>query len=215
MFVAVAMAGAMAAMVQGTASASAAPAHRLGPARSAAGSRLSLSQAPAGLQAAVRRTLGVAGGSAFQQAKLTASDAASGDSFGDSIAIDGSTAVVGAYNKNSDTGAAYVFVRSGSAWSQQAKLAARGTSGESLGWSVAIYGSTAMLGAPSNHFDTGAAYMFVRSGSAWSQRAKLTAADAASGDDFGLLVALYGSTAVVGAPYKTSNTGAAYVLVSV
>ena len=131
------------------------------------------------------------------------------------MALYGSTAVVSAPHENSDTGAAYVFARSGTAWSQQAKLTARGTSGESLGWSVAIYGSTAVLGAPSNQFDTGAAYVFARSGTAWSQQAKLTAADAASSDDFGGSVALYGSTAIAGAPYKNSNTGAAYVFVSV
>ena len=158
----------------------------------------------------------VRSGSAWsQQAKLTAADGGSGDLFGSSVAIYGSTVLVGAPGANSFTGAAYVFARSGTAWSQQAKLTARGTSGESLGWSVAIYGSTAVLGAPSNQFDTGAAYVFARSGTAWSQQAKLTAADAASSDDFGGSVALYGSTAIAGAPYKNSNTGAAYVFVSV
>jgi len=150
-----------------------------------------------------------------QQAQLAATDGAVGGLFGSSVAIYGSTALVSAPHENSDTGAAYVFARSGTAWSQQAKLTARGTSGESLGWSVAIYGSTAVLGAPSNQFDTGAAYVFARSGTAWSQQAKLTAADAASSDDFGGSVALYGSTAIAGAPYKNSNTGAAYVFVSV
>jgi hypothetical protein len=150
-----------------------------------------------------------------QQAKLAPTDIALGDLFGWSVAIYGSTALVSSPGKNSDTGAAYVFARSGTAWSQQAKLTARGTTNESFGWSVAIYGSTALVSSPSKNFDTGAAYVFARSGTAWSQQAKLTAADAVSGDDFGLSVALYGSTAVAGAPYKNSNTGAAYVFVSV
>ena len=72
----------------------------------------------------------------------------------------------------------------------------------------------ASLGAP-GETSPGAAYVFTRSGTAWSQQAKLTATDAVSGDDFGLSVALYGSTAVAGAPYKNSNTGAAYLFVSV
>ena len=72
---------------------------------------------------------------------------------------------------------------------------------------MAISGSTAVVGAPGKNSNTGAAYVFTRSGSTWSQRAELTAADGAAGDGFGYAVALSGSTAVVGAPYKS----AAYV----
>jgi hypothetical protein len=141
---------------------------------------------------------------------------ASGDIFGQSVAIYGSTAVVGAPYKNSYTGAVYVFVRSGTAWSQQAKLtAADGASRDYFGISVAIYGSTAVVGAPGKNSNAGAAYVFVRSGTAWSQQAKLTAADGASGDNFGFSVAIYRSTGVVGALGKNSNTGAAYVFVMV
>src|SRR5579862_3521400 len=95
------------------------------------GSQLTLSQAPAGLQAAVRRVLGVhpmLGASPPQQAELTASDAAAGAQFGSSVAISGSTAVVGAPFTNSSagagSGAAYVFVRVGNSWLQQAELTA-------------------------------------------------------------------------------------------
>jgi FG-GAP repeat len=151
-----------------------------------------------------------------QQAELTASDGASGDNFGWSVAISGSTAVVGAPYKNSGTGAAYVFVQSGTAWSQQAKLTASdaGASDE-FGYSVAISGSTAVIGTPGKNSWTGVAYVFVRSGTAWSQQAELTAADATQHDHFGWPVAIYGSTAVLGAPYKNSGTGAAYVFANV
>ncbi len=77
------------------------------------GSGRTLAQAPAGLRAAVRRTLGVpatSAGSAIQKATLIASDGAAHDTFGWSVAVSGSTAVVGAPGKNSFTGAAYVFV---------------------------------------------------------------------------------------------------------
>lgn len=58
--------------------------------------------------------------------------------------------------------------------------------------------------------------MFMQSGTSWLQRAKLTASDAAGGDEFGYSVAIYRSTAVVGAPpYKNFNTGAAYVFANV
>ena len=215
---------------------------------------MTLARAPAGLRAAVRRTLGlpaVPASSAFQQAKLTAADAAASDKFGLSVAISGSTAVVGADGKNSGTGAAYVFMRSGTAWSQQAKLTAAGAAatvrhlggdlrvhrrggralatkpgpgrrmcssgrgrpgpsrpkltasdaaaGDAFGCSVAISGSTAVVGAPGKNSKRGAAYVFMRSGTAWSQQAELTASDGAAGDAFGSSVAISGSTAVVGA----------------
>jgi FG-GAP repeat len=152
--------------VPGVASASMAPPHRLRPGVFAAvGSKVSLALAPAGLQAVVRRTLGAPAaraGSAVQQAKLTASDGASGDNFGVSVAISGSTAVVGASFKNSQTGAAYVFVRSGTAWHQQAKLTASdGASRDFFGGSVTLLASTAVVGAPGNNSGTGAAYVYV------------------------------------------------------
>ncbi len=151
-----------------------------------------------------------------QQAELTAADGAANDYFGTSVAISGSIVVVGAPSKNSSTGAAYVFVRSGTVWSQQAGLtAADGASGDSFGTSVAISGTTAMVGAPNEDSSTGAAYVFARSGTAWPQQAKLTAADATTGDQFGYWVGISGPTAVVGAPNRNSGTGAAYAFVNV
>jgi hypothetical protein len=140
-----------------------------------------------------------------QQAELSAADAASGDIFGFSVAISGSTAVAGARNKNSFTGAAYVFAVP----SQQAELTAADAAAEdTFANSVAIWGSTAVVGAPFKNSETGAAYVFVRSGTAWSQQAELTAADGASGDSFGTSVAISGTSAMVGAPDKDSSTGA-------
>jgi hypothetical protein len=168
---------------------------------------MTLAQAPAGLQAAVRRALGpsAASSSVSQQAELTATDGASGDQFGDSVAIYGSTAVVGAPLKNSSTGAAYVFVRSGDAWSEQAELTPSGAAGfDQFGSSVAIYGSTAVIGAPLQNSSTGAAYVFVRSSAGWSQQAELTAPD---GGSFGSSVAISGSTAVIGSPSTNSSAG--------
>jgi len=204
----------------GIASASSA-AHR--PARhrvhAAAGSGLTLAQAPAGLRSAVRRTLGTpapSAGGAFQKAELTAADGAAHDNFGWSLAVSGSTAVVGAYGKNSSTGAAYVFVRSGSTWSQQAKLtAADGAPRDSFGSSVALSGSTGVVGADANSSSTGAAYVFTRAGGTWTQQIKLTASDGAPGDNFGNSLAIANSTAVVGAPDNNSGIGAAYVFVNV
>jgi uncharacterized protein (DUF2345 family) len=178
---------------------------------------MTLAQAPKGLQAAVRATIGGPSGprsGSGQQAELMASDGDFHDEFGYAVAISGSTAVVGAPDKRSAKGAAYVFVQSGSTWVQQAELAAADAArGDEFGLSVAISGSTVVVGAPYKHSYKGAAYVFVRSGSTWSQEAELAASDRARGDLFGIPVALSGDTAVVGAPYKHSRTGAAYVFV--
>ena len=129
------------------------------------------------------------------------------DAFGISVAISGDTAVVGA-NENdvpvSNSGSAYVYVRSGSSWSQQAKLTASdAASSDEFGISVAISGDTVVVGAKWDNApalsNSGSAYVFVRSGSSWSQQAILTASDAASSDEFGISVAIHGDTVVVGA----------------
>ena len=165
-----------------------------------------------------------------QQAELTASDGAEGDYFGGSAALssDGNTALIGAYFKtvsgNTYQGAAYVFTRSGSTWSQQAELTANdGASGDYFGTSAALSsdGNTALLGAKwkaiSSNSGQGAAYVFTRSDSTWSQQSELTANDGAKNDGFGYSVALAsdGNTALVAAIYKKVSAnyqqGAAYV----
>jgi len=145
-----------------------------------------------------------------QQAVLTAAMPAGNSAFGWSVAMTDSTAVVGSPTANSEAGAAYAFVRSGTKWSQQAELtAADAASGNQFGYSVAMSGSTAVIGSPDS--SAGSAYAFVRLGTTWSQQAEMTASDAASGNQFGSSVAISGSTAVIGAPYRNSETGAAYV----
>jgi hypothetical protein len=164
------------------------------------------------------------GGVWTQQAKLTALGAAAGDLFGDSVAVSGETAVIGADYDNhaggSDAGSAYVFVRSGGVWTQQARLAASdAAASDHFGVSVAIAGETAVIGA---YYDddggssAGSAYVFVRSGGVWTQQAKLTASDAAASDYFGRSVAVSGDTAVIGAYGDDdggSSAGSAYVFV--
>ena len=181
-------------------------------AHAAAGSGLALAQAPAGLRTAVGRTLGLPDVRTCQQAELTAADGAAGDRFGISVAISGSTAVVGADGRNSYTGAVYVFVRSGKSWSQQAELtAADGAGGDVFGYSVAISRSTVVVGALGTA-NNGAVYVFVRSGKNWSQQAELAAPDGDAENAFGWSVAISGSTVVVGNG-DNPNSGAVYVFV--
>ncbi|MSQ08671.1 MAG: hypothetical protein EXR44_05165, partial [Dehalococcoidia bacterium] len=147
-----------------------------------------------------------------QQQKLTASDGAANDFFGYSVAVSGDTAVVGAWGDDSAKGSAYVFTRSGSTWTQQQKLTASdGAAIDYFGYSVAVSGDTAVVGAYGDDSYKGSAYVFTRSGSTWTQQQKLTASDGAANDYFGGSVAVSGDTAVVGAYGDDSEKGSAYV----
>jgi hypothetical protein len=117
-----------------------------------------------------------------QQAKLTADDGAAKDGFGGNVALSGDTAVIGAMFQDSrgdNSGSAYVFTRSGTTWNQQVKLtAADGAKGDAFGQSIALSGDTVVIGAPHDDDkgnDAGSVYVFTRSGTTWSQQAKLTA----------------------------------------
>ncbi len=166
-------------------------------------------------------------------AKLTASDGAEGDSFGHSVAVNGSTAVVSAYqddddNRGDDSGSAYVFTKDSSGkWTQQAKLTASdGAAGDEFGISVAVDGDTVVVGAQKDDDDnrgddSGSAYVFVKPAGGWAnatETAKLTASDGAAGDLFGISVAVDGDTVVVGAQKdddddRGDDSGSAYVFV--
>ena len=157
-----------------------------------------------------------------QGAKLTGGGEESGEGFfGVSVSLssDGDTALIGAPGDSGYLGAAWVFTRSGSTWTQQgAKLTGAGEeSGEGrLGYSVALSGEgeTALVGGRSDHEGAGAVWVFARSGSAWTQQgAKLTAGEASAKGEVGYSVALSGNgdTALVGAPRNDGYAGAAWV----
>ena len=149
----------------------------------------------------------VRNGSAWtQQAHLTASNPHLLDNFGVSVAISGDTVVVGAYGESSSAGAAYVFVRNGTSWNDQAFLkASNSDANDQFGGSVAISGDKTIVGAFGESSNAngvngsqadngaplaGAAYVFVRNGSTWSQQAYLKASNSDAGDSFGFAVAL-------------------------
>ena len=145
--------------------------------------------------------------------KIQASDKATGDRFGESVSISGDYANVGApYGDGNlvDTGAIYIFTRSGTSWTQQAKLKASDAivDGDALGYSVGISGNYAIAGAYRHVAETGAVYIFVKNGTSWSDHQKLTVSD---GGRFGWSVAIDGDYAVCGSPTSNSNTGAAYI----
>ncbi|RWX44711.1 FG-GAP repeat-containing protein [Candidatus Electrothrix aarhusensis] len=150
-----------------------------------------------------------------QQQKLTADDGVARESFGYSVSLSGDTAFVAVPGGNNGLGSVYVFVRTGSIWSQQQKL----TTDDCFGRLVSISGDTALVGAPYYHDMVcpglrSAAYVFVRSGSTWNMKQKLTADDAADAY-FGESVSISDDTVLVGAydSYSGSDSGSAYVFV--
>ena len=165
-------------------------------------------------QSAYHAVSAAAGSAWGQTAEITEPNFAKGDNFGQSVSISGNTMVVGALVANSDTGAAYVFTRSGSAWTPTAELTASdGAAGAEFGVSVSIDGNTIVVGALgakmiNGQRNPGAAYVFTGSGSAWTQAAELTASDGVANNLFGYSVSISGNTVVSGAP---GGLGAAYV----
>jgi hypothetical protein len=151
------------------------------------------------------------------QSRLDAGDGGGADYFAASVAIRGDTAMVGMPNDDTpagrDTGAAYVFARTGTFWNFQARLNQNAaTTGDQFGFAVALSEDAALIGSPEALRPTGAfegsAYIFRRNGAAWSQQAKLIASDRAMADGFGASVALNNNTALVGVPSDNGKFGA-------
>lgn len=160
-----------------------------------------------------------------EEAKLTASDAASGDRFGSSVAVSGDVAVIGAVgddDQGNSSGSAYVFRFGGVDWIQEDKLTAYDCAAfDYFGGAVAVDGDVAVIGAKDGHFlseDCGAAYLYRFSGITWIREARLEATDCDAQDQFGGSVSISGNVAVVGArnegdtsPTTDNGYGAAYV----
>ncbi len=156
-----------------------------------------------------------------EQAKLLASDGNTNDYFGYSVSISGDYAIVGAVyddDNGTNSGSAYIFKRSGTSWSEQAKLTASdGAAGDEFGVSVSISGDYAIVGAYKEDYNganSGSAYIFKRSGTNWSEQAKLTASDGFDYDEFGGSVSISGDYAIVGAwgdDDSGINSGSAYI----
>lgn len=162
---------------------------------------------------------------ATESAKLTASDGKPGDAFGNSVSINGDTIAVGAFfaedsSGNDFAGKAYVFERPNGGWRGKLTQTAELTASDSqllnyMGASIAVSGNTVVAGAYGHNNFQGTAYVFVESGSGWTnmtQTAELTASAGKSSDDFGFSSAISGSTVVIGAP-NVAGKGTAYVFI--
>ena len=161
------------------------------------------------------------GTSWIEEAKLTASDGTAGDRFGRTVSLSGDRALVGAsYDDDNGTnsGSAYLFVRSGTSWTEEAQLTdSDGEANDHFGSGVSLSGDTALVGASGLFVDPveGKAFVFVRSGTTWTEEAELTASDGALQDLFGGSVYLSGDTALVTASGDdhAAGSGSAYVFV--
>jgi hypothetical protein len=188
------------------------------------------------------------GGQWQEEAYLKADNLAGLDRFGASIALEGDVLVVGAPGEDSgnpadpdsnslaNSGATYVFRRTGTAWQQEAYLKASNLGvGDAFGADVALRSDVLVVGAtgedsasaadPANNAapNSGAAYVLRQNGDIWQEEAYLKADNAGGGDAFGTSVALDGGLVVIGAPGEASSdpgngndndaggSGAAYV----
>ncbi|MEW6038307.1 MAG: hypothetical protein AB1648_08675 [Pseudomonadota bacterium] len=155
-----------------------------------------------------------------KSATAFASDGSGTDRFGFSVAVSGDTAVIGAPTDNfgggSNRGTVDVFLRTGGVWARQQDhlVPTSRNNSEYFGYAVAVHGDTLLVGAPRFSSSKGRVVVFTRSGSSWSQQQVLIAGDAANSDFFGASVAVYGDTAVIGAPgddNTQTNQGSVYV----
>ncbi len=157
-----------------------------------------------------------------EQQKLVAADGSAGDYFGCSVALDSSSAIIGAHRadigSNTDQGAAYIFRFAGSNWLEQAKLsAADGQAGDQFGCSVSISGLYALIGARNSSTgksSSGSAYAYQWDGIDWIEKAKLVSDDASDGQKFGAAVSISGKDALISAPGDGEmgpSAGAAYL----
>lgn len=154
---------------------------------------------------------------------LRASNAGAGDGFGRAVAIHGDTIVVGADTEDgvgdamTDAGAAYVFVRAGGVWTEQAVLrGSTGAAGDCGGRGVAVWGDVVAVGAECKSFNTGAVYMFRRAGTTWAETQIVTPDNPSQNDHFGEPLQLWEDTLLVSADLEDTtagDSGAAYVFV--
>lgn len=145
-----------------------------------------------------------------EQAKVAPSDGQAGDQFGDAVALDDNTLVVGTFLHDGGRGAVYVYVRDGETWSEQAKIVNPGGQLDRFGSRVAIDLDTIVVGASGRSTTSGVVYVFTRSGTTWSLQQTLSG-NATNGDDFGYSLSIEGDTLAVGARGTTSDVGSAFL----
>jgi hypothetical protein len=157
-----------------------------------------------------------------QEAKIIAADGGINDQFGSALAMVGDTVLIGAPHDSVggvSKGSAYIFIRNGTNWVQQAKLfSPDGSTFDEFGYSVSINSYFALIGCPGDDIgantNQGSAYLYTRTGSAWTLTKKLMATGAAAGDEFGRSVSIDLNFAIVGSPKDdrvAADNGSAHI----
>lgn len=152
-------------------------------------------------------------GAWIEAERLMPSDGEPQNRFGRSLALEGTTMLVGATSRAKSTGGAYIFEREANgAWRETALLQAEdGAEGEALGRVVALRGDFAFVSSLATNDRAGGVYVFRRDASGrWHQHAKLTASNAMPGDFFGAALGVDGEHLLVGAPLSNGRTGTVY-----
>lgn len=144
-------------------------------------------------------------------AELKGSHTGTQDDFGTSVAVSGTTAIVGA--TGSKGGRAYVFTKTTAGWKKTGELISA-TVGGCFGTSVAISATTAVVGDACYAGDAGRAYVYDKTPVGWKQVTVLKGSDTVAGDKFGYPVAISGATIVIGAFEHAASAGGAYVFTS-
>ena len=195
------------------------------------GTAVSLRDGRAAVGAPLEADAGTAAGAAYvfrddgtgwlQEQKVVSNDLTANDRFGFALDLDGARLAVGAFNDDtpaSSAGSAYVFLRVGTAWTQEDKLVASdGALADLFGYSMALRGDSLAVGArldDDGGTDAGAVYLFGRDGGDWIQRAKLVADDTAAQDAFGFSLDVDAGRVAVGAwgdDEFDDETGSVYV----
>jgi hypothetical protein len=154
----------------------------------------------------------------YEKKKITASDEVAGDKFGSSISISGEYAIIGANGVDGVTGndgAAYIFQKNDTSWSEVSKITPQGIVGEAyFGTSVDIDGDFALIGSYQDDErgkEAGAAYIFKRNGANWEQKVKLSSSETDRSDHFGYSVSISGEYAAVGAIGVFGTGGVVYI----
>ena len=147
-----------------------------------------------------------------EEQKLLASDGSANDEFGLAVSMSGDYVIVGARGQENRRGAAYIFKRDGNTWAEEQKLlASDGDTTDQFGYSVSISGDYTIVGARFKDNRQGAAYIFKRENTTWTEEQKLLASDGASFDRFGWSVSITGDYVIVGATGDDNNKGSAYI----
>jgi hypothetical protein len=147
-----------------------------------------------------------------EAAKLTATGGAAADGFGRTVDVSGDRMIVTSMAANSGKGAGYIFQRDARGnWTQVAELTNPDTTGSQFGVAAAISGDLAAIAAPVLSKQTGAVYLYRRSGNGWVQEAKLQSPEAKEQMFFGQGLAIHGDRVLVGEPGYNERTGTVHV----